>query len=69
MNRSDYVGNRAYHEDSGGEGIILDVHLDIPTRTAKFMRDNTDPSDARWVNLSKLKVLGPPSSSDADAEF
>src|SRR5687768_5548994 len=49
-----FIGQPAYHEDSGHTGVILDVHLDVRPQTAKFQHDGTDASIANWVNLEKL---------------
>src|SRR5205814_1434632 len=59
VGREHFIGQRAYHADSGHEGVILDVHLDVRPQTAKFQHDNTEPSDSNWVNLEKLKLLPP----------
>ena len=59
MGREHFIGRRAYHSDSGHEGIILDVHLNVSPQTAKFQHDGTEAEDARWVNLDKLKVFPP----------
>ena len=59
MGREHFVGHRAYHEDSGHEGVILDVHLHVKKQTALFQHDGTGLAAANWVNLEKLKVLGP----------
>lgn len=57
MGREHFIGKRAYHEDSGHTGIILDVHLDVRKQTAEFQHDGTEASDAEWVNLEKLKLI------------
>jgi hypothetical protein len=65
MAREHFVNQRAYHADSGHEGVILDVRLNIPKQTALFCHDGTQASDANWVNLEKLKLL-PPEAPDDD---
>lgn len=57
MGNEHFVGRRAYHEDSGHTGVILDVHLQVRPQTALFCHDRTQPADANWVNLEKLKLL------------
>ncbi len=59
MGREDFIGRRAYKEDTGHTGVIIDVHLDVRPQTAKFQHDGTDASDAEWVNLAKLRLLPP----------
>ena len=68
MGREHFIGQRAYHEDSGHQGVILDVHLDVRPQTAKFRHDGTEASDANWVNLEKLKLISPEESDDEDGE-
>jgi hypothetical protein len=46
MGREHFVGRRAYHEDSGHRGFIVDVHLDVRPQTAKFQHEGTEPGDA-----------------------
>ncbi len=67
MGREHFVGQRAYHEDSGHTGMILDVHLDVRPQTARFRHDCTQPSDAEWVNLAKLKLLPPAESEEPES--
>jgi hypothetical protein len=57
MGREHFIGQRAYKEDSGHTGVILDVHLDVRPQTARFQHDGTDAADANWINLEKLKLL------------
>lgn len=68
MGREHFIGRRAYHPDSGHEGVILDVHLDIRPQTAKFQHDGTAADDARWVNLASLTFLGPSLSDHLEPE-
>lgn len=68
MGREHFIGQRAYHADSGHTGVIVDVHLEVRPQTAKFRHDGTEPSDANWVNLEKLKLLPPETANDAEAE-
>jgi hypothetical protein len=68
MGREHFIDQRAYHEDSGHTGVILDVHLHVRPQTAKFRHDGTEASDANWVNLEKLKLIPPEESGDADSE-
>ena len=68
MGHEDFIGRRAYKEDTGHEGVILDVHLDVRPQTAKFQHDGTKPSDAEWVNLDKLKILPPRPNADPKAD-
>jgi hypothetical protein len=35
MGREHFVNRRAYHEDTGHEGVILDVHVDVLFFAAK----------------------------------
>jgi len=42
------------------------VHVDVRPQTAKFQHDSTEPSDANWANLEKLKVLQPGTTDDGE---
>ena len=65
MGREHLMGRRAYHEDSGHTGVILDVHLNVRPQTAKFHHDGTAEKEARWVNLEKLKLIGTEAGADS----
>jgi hypothetical protein len=68
VGREHFVGRRAYHENSGHEGVILDVNLAIAKQTALFWHDHTNRSDANWVNLENLKALPATESDNAGDE-
>lgn len=66
MGREHFIGQRAYHADSGHTGIILDVHLDVRPQTARFQHDGTEARQANWVNLGKLKLISPKECDDEE---
>ncbi|HEY8668281.1 MAG TPA: hypothetical protein VIL86_16650 [Tepidisphaeraceae bacterium] len=68
MGREHFISQRAYHEDSGHEGVILDVHLHLRPQTAEFWHDGTRQEDANWVNLEKLKLIPAGAGDDQQAE-
>jgi hypothetical protein len=68
MGREHFISRRAYHEDSGHTGVILEVHLQVRPQTAKFQHDGTEPGDANWVNLEKLRLLPSEAKDDEESE-